>query len=95
MAQGSREDENFMETKGRKTEDTPEIMRQREVKKFQKRVKKGGRALNIALIGACGSGKSSFCNSVMTAFCGKEWREWVMVGYHGGFAEQFTQHLLR
>ena len=95
MAQGSREDENFMETKGRKTEDTPEIMRQREVKKFQKRVKKGGRALNIAFIGACGSGKSSFCNSVMTAFCGKEWRELAMVGYHGGFAEQFTQNLFR
>ena len=95
MAQGSREDEDFMETKERKTEDTTEIMRQREVEKFQKRVKKGGRALNIALIGTSGSGKSSFCNSVMTAFCNEGWRERTTTGNYGGLAEQVTHHLLR
>ena len=95
MAQGSREDEDFMETKGRKTEDTSEIKRLKAVDSFQERVKKGGRALTIALIGASGSGKSSFCNSVMTAFCFERWRERATTGHYGGLAEQVTHHLLR
>ncbi|XP_078317387.1 uncharacterized protein LOC111104536 [Crassostrea virginica] len=85
-----------METKGRKMEDSYETERQRAVELFQKRVKteKEGRALNIALIGASGCGKSSFCNSVMTAFCVEGWRERAFIGHYGGLAEQVTHHLL-
>nr|XP_022293432.1 uncharacterized protein LOC111104025 [Crassostrea virginica] len=61
---------------------------------FQKRVKKGGLALNIALIGPSGCGKSSFCNSIMTAFCVEGWRERAMIGHYGGRGIQVTHHLL-
>ena len=97
MTQGNREDENSMETKRRKVEDSSETERQRAVELFQKRVKteKEVRALNIALIGASGCGKSSFCNSVMTAFCVEGWRERATIGHYGGLAEQVTHHLMR
>ena len=94
MTQGNREDENSMETKRRKVEDSSETERQRAVELFQDRVREG-RALNIALIGAPVCGKSSFCNSVMTAFCVEGWREWATTGHYGGLAEQVTHHLLR
>ena len=84
MTQENREDEDFMETKGRKMEDSSETKRERAVEEFQKIVKKGGRAQNIALIGASGCGKSSFCNSVMTAFCVEGWRERAHIGHYGG-----------
>ena len=83
-----------METKGREMEDSPETERQRAVELFQNRIKEG-RALNIALIGASGCGKSSFCNSVMTAFCVEGWRERAIIGHYGGLAEQVTHHLMR
>ena len=64
-------------------------------KLFLERVTTEGCALNIALIGASGCGKSSFCNSVMTAFSVGGWRERAMTGHYGGRGKQVTQHLLR
>nr|XP_022294250.1 uncharacterized protein LOC111104535 [Crassostrea virginica] len=93
MSQGIREDEEFRETEKENTEGALEKERQRAVELFQERVK-SGRALNIALIGASGCGKSSFCNSVMTAFCVEGWRERATIGHYGGLAEQVTHHLM-
>ena len=94
MSQGIREDEEFRETEKENTEGALEKERQRAVELFQERVK-SGRALNIALVGASGCGKSSFCNSVMTAFCVEGWRKRASTGHYGGLAEQVTHHLLR
>nr|XP_022292955.1 uncharacterized protein LOC111103782 isoform X2 [Crassostrea virginica] len=63
-------------------------------KLFLERVTTKGYALNIALIGASGCGKSSFCNSVMAAFSAEGWRERAMTGHYGGRGRQVTQHLL-
>nr|XP_022292956.1 uncharacterized protein LOC111103783 [Crassostrea virginica]XP_022292957.1 uncharacterized protein LOC111103783 [Crassostrea virginica]XP_022292958.1 uncharacterized protein LOC111103783 [Crassostrea virginica]XP_022292959.1 uncharacterized protein LOC111103783 [Crassostrea virginica]XP_022292960.1 uncharacterized protein LOC111103783 [Crassostrea virginica] len=64
------------------------------LKLFRERVTTEGYALNIAFIGASGCGKSSFCNSVMTAFSVGGWRERAMTGHYGGRGRQVTQHLL-
>ena len=65
------------------------------LKLFLERVTTEGYAFNIALIGASGCGKSSFCNSVMAAFSVGGWRERAMTGHYGGRGRQVTQHLLR
>nr|XP_022291792.1 uncharacterized protein LOC111103078 [Crassostrea virginica]XP_022291793.1 uncharacterized protein LOC111103078 [Crassostrea virginica]XP_022291794.1 uncharacterized protein LOC111103078 [Crassostrea virginica] len=70
-----------------------EEKRQNAVRLFQEKVEIGGKTLNIALIGPPGCGKSSFCNSVLTAFSVEGWREWTTTGHYGGLAEQVTHHL--
>lgn len=76
------------------SEDELEKERQREVRVLQERINKGGRPLNVALIGPAGSGKSSFCNSIMAAFSVEGWRERATTGHYGGHGEQVTHHLL-
>lgn len=77
------------------SEEELEKERQREVRVLQERINKGGRPLNVALIGPSGSGKSSFCNSIMAAFSVGGWRERATIGHYGGHGEQVTHHLLR
>ena len=81
----------------RKIENNNELEKEREsaLKLFLDRVTTEGKTLNIALIGASGCGKSSFCNSVMAAFCVGGWREWAMTGHYGGRGRQVSHHLLR
>lgn len=76
------------------SEDELEKEREREVRVLQERINKGGRPLNVALIGPSGSGKSSFCNSIMAAFSVEGWRERATTGHYGGHGEQVTHHLL-
>ena len=79
----------------KKTNEEIKENRQKAVIAFQKTIKAGGRALNIALIGVSGCGKSSFCNSIITTFCEKGWREWAITGHHGKLDEQVTLHSMR
>ena len=65
------------------------------LKSFMERVTTKGKTLNIAFIGASGCGKSSFCNSVMTAFSVGVWRERAMTGNYGGRGRQVTHYLSR
>uniref|UniRef100_A0A8W8HRI0 Uncharacterized protein n=1 Tax=Magallana gigas TaxID=29159 RepID=A0A8W8HRI0_MAGGI len=76
------------------SEEGLEIERQREVKLLQERINKGGRPLNVALIGLSGSGKSSFCNSIIAAFSVGDWKKRATTGHYGGHGEQVTHHLL-
>ena len=69
--------------------------RERALKLFLERVTTEGKTLNIALIGASGCGKSSFCDSIMTAFSVGGWRERAMIGHYGGRGRQVTHHLMR
>lgn len=90
------EDRNKKEME-RKTKNNDELEKEREseLKLFLERVTKDGKTLNIALIGVSGCGKSSFCNSVMAAFCVGGWRERAMTGHYGGRGRQVSHHLLR
>ncbi|XP_056014558.1 uncharacterized protein LOC125673062 isoform X2 [Ostrea edulis] len=94
MSPGGGDYVNLMDIPRRDGEMNDEEERQREVGLFQERINKGGKPLNIAFIGAAGSGKSSLCNSIMAAFSVGCWRERATVGYFGGLAEQVTHHLL-
>ena len=89
------ENEILVDMKRRKSEEEFEEERQKRVELFKKRIQKGERTLNIALIGPSGCGKSSFCNSVMAVFCIEGWPEWAMIGHYGGRGRQVTHHLLR
>jgi predicted GTPase len=95
MSPGGGDDINLMDIPRRDGEMDGEEERQKEVQLFQQRIRKGGKPLNIAFIGAAGSGKSSLCNSIMAAFSVGGWREWATVGHFGGHAEQMSLHLLR
>ena len=81
----------------RKTENNDELEKEtgRVLKLFLERVTTEGKTLNIALIRVSDCGKSSFCNSVMTAFSVGEWRERAMTGHYGGRGGQVTNHLWR
>ena len=81
----------------RKTENNDELEEEtdRALRYFLERVTTKGKTLNIAFIGASGCGKSSFCNSVMTAFSVGGWRERAMTGNYGGRGRQVTHYLSR
>lgn len=74
------------------SEEELEIERQREFRLLQERINMGSRPLNVALIGPSGSGRSSFCNSVLAAFSFEGWRERATTGGHG---KHVTHHLVR
>ncbi|XP_048765275.2 uncharacterized protein LOC125673060 [Ostrea edulis] len=94
MSPGGGDDINLMDIPRKDGEMNEVEERQREVRLFQERIRKGDEPLNIAFIGAAGNGKSSLCNSIMTAFSGEGWREWATVGHFGGLGGQVTHHLL-
>lgn len=97
MPPGGGDDINLLEIPRNEMQSEEELEneREREVRVLQERINKGGRPLNVALIGPSGSGKSSFCNSIMAAFSVVGWREWATTGHYGGHGEQVTHHLLR
>lgn len=97
MPPGGGDDINLLEIPRNEMQSEEELEneRQREVRVLQERINKGGRPLNVALIGPSGSGKSSFCNSIMAAFSVGGWRERATTGHYGGHGEQVTHHLLR